>query len=95
MLDDREQLAGDVRIAFMQMVDQYSRYSMSLRRQQWEIIWEALKSAKPEEREPGASPRLLLDQVRREWYRLTGYSQLKADIDFYLDSSRRPQRESE
>lgn len=49
------------------------------------VIVAALRATTVSER--GASTRLLLDQVRRDWYRFTGYSQLKADIDFYLDES--------
>ena len=38
--------------------------------------------------------RPLLEQIRSEWYTFTGYSQLKADIDYYLDE-REPQRSPE
>jgi hypothetical protein len=49
-----------------------------------------LAAARSEIETPSSpSLRLLLDQVRREWYRLTGYSQLKADIDYALDSANR------
>ena len=44
-----------------------------------------LKSLRPEGGDRSA--RLLLEQVRRDWYTFTGYSQLKADIDHYLDES--------
>ena len=50
---------------------------------------DANKNALAERMRPEArdtSARLLLEQVRREWYTFTGYSQLKADIDYYLDA---------
>lgn len=67
--------------------------------EEWKSYWQErcvraenriieLEAAQPS----GASLRLLLDQVRRQWYGFTGYSQLKAEIDHALDC---PQKHSE